>query len=251
MTRRRFYAPPEAFDLRTGQVTLALDEARHLREVLRLKPGDQVRVFDGGGNEYSATIEKALRDSAMLALGEKVVPQSAESPLKLTLAVAMLKGDKFDLVVQKATELGVSEIIPVMTKFADIRLHNASDASKRVSRWQRISLEASKQSGRAVLPIIQAPLEFDSVVTGGSDDATLRVMFGERDGESMAALPETVPSQTITTLIGSEGGWAVEEIESARKHRWKVVTLGGRILRAETAAIAATTLIQHRYGDLR
>ena len=250
MTRRRFYAPPEAFDFRTKQVTLAVDEARHLREVLRLKAGDQVKVFDGSGNEYSAIIEKAMRDSAMLRLGERVEPTSVESPLKLILAVALLKGDKFDLVVQKATELGVNEIVPVMTKFADIRLHDSADASKRLARWQRISLEAAKQSGRASLPEISEPVDFSSVVSDENDD-TLRVMFVERNGESMAELPSSVSTESAIALVGSEGGWADEEINSAREHGWKIVTLGGRILRAETAAIAITALMQHLYGDLR
>ena len=250
MTRRRFYAPPEAFDLRTKQVSLAVDEARHLREVLRLKPGDHVKVFDGSGNEYSATIEKAMRDSALLRLGEQLEPASVESPLRLTLAVALLKGDKFDLVVQKATELGVSEIVSVMTRFADIRLHDSADASKRVTRWQRISLEAAKQSGRAVLPLVNAPVDLSALVSHEADGA-LRVMFAERNGESLSELPASVPSQTITILVGSEGGWADEEVESARGHGWKIVTLGGRVLRAETAAIAVTALMQHKYGDLR
>lgn len=251
MTRRRFYAPPEAFDFRAKQVTLAVDEARHLREVLRLKAGDEVKVFDGSGNEYSAIIEKAIRDSALLRLGEQVEPASVESPLRLILAVALLKGDKFDLVVQKATELGVNEIIPVMTKFADIRLHDSADASKRVARWQRISLEAAKQSGRAVLPVINAPVEFGSLVSSDSDHDSLRVMFAERDGESLAEPPATISTQSVIALVGSEGGWADEEINAARERGWKIVTLGGRVLRAETAAIVVTTLMQHRYGDLK
>ena len=115
MTRRRFYAPPDAFDFQNKQVSLAGDEAKHLREVLRLKPGDVVRVFDGIGHEYNAVVAKAMRDAAVLELGEKTEPASQESPLHLTLAVALLKGDKFDLVVQKATELGVNQLVPVMT----------------------------------------------------------------------------------------------------------------------------------------
>jgi 16S rRNA (uracil1498-N3)-methyltransferase len=250
MTRRRFYAPPEAFDFRTKRVSLSVDEARHLREVLRLRQGDQVRVFDGSGNEYAATIEKALRDSALLQLGEQVELASVESPLRLTLAVALLKGDKFDLVVQKATELGVNEIVPVMTRFADIRLRDSADASKRVTRWQRISLEAAKQSGRAALPVINAPIDFSALVSN-EVDSTLRVLFAEQHGESLSSLPATVPSQTVTILVGSEGGWADEEIESARERGWHIVTLGGRVLRAETAAITVTALMQNRYGDLK
>jgi 16S rRNA (uracil1498-N3)-methyltransferase len=250
MTRRRFYAPPEAFDFHARQVSLAGDEAKHLREVLRLKPGDGVRVFDGAGNEHHAVVLKAMRDLAVLELGDKTPPAAEESPIQLTLALALLKGDKFDLVVQKATELGVKELVPVMTKFADVRLHDPSDAAKRVTRWHRIALEAAKQSGRATLPQIHSPIAFAELIERDGDDG-LRVMFAERTGRSIIDLPEALSSSSVSILVGSEGGWSPEEIEAAREHGWKIVTLGGRILRAETAAITVTALIQHRFGDLK
>lgn len=250
MTRRRFYAPPEAFDFNNKQVSLGGDEARHLREVLRLKAGDGVRVFDGAGNEYNAIVVKAMRDSAVLEVGEKTEPVSGESPIQLTLALALLKGDKFDLVVQKATELGVTELVPVMTKFADIRLHDPSDAAKRVTRWQRIALEATKQSGRAAVPQINSPIPFAELIERESNDG-LRVMFAEQEGEPMTELPASITTPSVFVLVGSEGGWSPEEIGAAKEHGWKIVTLGGRIMRAETAAIAVSALIQHRYGDLK
>jgi len=251
MTRRRFYAPPEAFDFHARQVSLGVDEARHLREVLRLKSGDGVSVFDGAGNEYNAVVVKAMRDSAVLELGEITEPTSQESPLYLTLALALLKGDKFDLVVQKATELGITKLVPVMTKFSDIRLHDPADASKRIARWQRIALEAAKQSGRAALPDIHAPVPFHELLQRETADGALRVMFAERGGQSMSNLADTVSTRVVSVLVGSEGGWAPEEIASAEEHGWKIVTLGGRVVRAETAAITVTALMQHRYGDLK
>src|ERR1044071_10394259 len=150
MSRRRFFAPPEAFNKQT--VTLTGDEARHLRDVLRLKAGDEVFVFDGAGKEFRCTIDSARRDQAFLSQCHEIAPTHPESPLQLTLAVALLKGEKFDLVVQKTTELGVAEIVPVMTRHADIHLRDAGDAEKRVSRWKRIAMEAAKQCGRAVVP---------------------------------------------------------------------------------------------------
>ena len=132
MTRRRFYAPPAAFT--RDAVHLDADEARYLREVLRLKVGDQVYVFNGEGREFRCTIEEARRDSSLLKVVEEIEPARTESPLSLTLAVALLKGEKFDLVVQKATELGVTAITPVTTKLADIRFRDQSDARKRVTR---------------------------------------------------------------------------------------------------------------------
>ena len=249
MTRRRFYAPPEAFDFNNNQVSLGGDEARHLREVLRLKAGDGVRVFDGAGNEYNAIVVKAMRDSAVLEVGEKTEPVSGESPIHLVLALALLKGDKFDLVVQKATELGVSELVPVMTKFADIRLHDPSDAAKRVTRWQRIALEAAKQSGRASVPEIDSPIALAELMERENNDG-LRVMFAERDGQPMTLLPASITTPRVCVLVGSEGGWSPEEIGAAKEQGWEIVTLGGRIMRAETAAITVTALIQHLYGDL-
>ena len=252
MTRRRFYAPPGAFNFRTQTATLTADEARHLREVLRLKVGDEIFVFDGAGKEFQCRIEESRRDSASLTVISEVSPARPESPLNLRLAVALLKGEKFDLVVQKSTELGVNRIVPVMTKLADIRLRDESDAAKRVTRWQRIALEAAKQCGRSVVPEVAAPVSFESLVQEVDAPRNLRLLFSERDGLPLQkAVESSDPERTnINALVGSEGGWTDAELEAARQNGWQIVTLGGRTLRAETAAIAVTTLLQHLAGDL-
>ncbi|HLM23498.1 MAG TPA: 16S rRNA (uracil(1498)-N(3))-methyltransferase [Pyrinomonadaceae bacterium] len=243
MTRRRFHALPGAFNDRT--VTLGTDEARHLRDVLRLKAGDEVYVLDGRGREFRCSVVNTSRDAVELRIESEVEPAKPESQLQLNLCVALLKGEKFDLVVQKATELGVSKVTPLITRYADIHLRDESDAAKRVSRWQRIALEAAKQSGRAFLPEISAPVAFDSVAAEG-----LGVMFSERGGEALESLIMHTPA-SITALVGSEGGWSDEELESARARNFHVITLGGRILRAETAALTVIVLLQHLFGDLR
>jgi len=242
MTRQRFHAPPTAFTQTT--VTLTADEARHLRDVLRLKTGDEVYVFDGRGREFRCSVLNIKRDSAELRIDAEVEPAKPESHLQLNLCVALLKGEKFDLVVQKATELGVTTITPLITRYADIHLRDQSDATKRVARWQRIALEAAKQSGRAFVPEVSLPVPFETVL----DVEGIKVMFSERAGEAFESL---TAANSITALVGSEGGWADEEIETARARNFHIVTLGGRILRAETAAIAITTLMQHRFGDLK
>src|SRR5262245_25926930 len=180
MSRRRFFAPPSAFNFSKRTVTLTADEARHLREVLRLKAGDEVQVFDGEGREFRAVVSQARREFAELELGDEIEPPKPESPLNLTLAVALLKGEKFDLVVQKGTELGVNKFIPLVTRYADIRLRDESDAAKRVTRWQRIALEAAKQCGRSVVPEVTAPAQFASAI---SENQCL--MFSERDGHAL------------------------------------------------------------------
>ena len=146
--------------------------------------------------------------------------------------------------MQKATELGVTTITPLLTRYADIHLRDQSDATKRVARWQRIALEAAKQSGRAFVPEITSPVSFEAAL----DVEGMGIMFSERGGEAFENLTE---ASSITVLVGSEGGWSDEEIDAARARNFHIVTLGGRILRAETAAIAVTVLMQHRFGDLK
>ena len=226
-------------------VTLAADEARHLRDVLRLKTGDEVYVFNGSGQEFRGTVSNLGRDSVEVGVESEVEPAKPESQLQLNLCVALLKGEKFDLVVQKATELGVNKVTPLVTRYADIHLRDEADAIKRVARWQRIALEAAKQSGRALVPEIKAPAAFASVL---AETEGFGVVFSERKGagwDSLASRPSD-----ITALVGSEGGWSDEELESARARNFHIVTLGGRVLRAETAAITVTALLQHRFGDL-
>jgi len=262
MSRRRFHAPPGAFAPGGKAVTLAGEEARHLRDVLRLKRGEEVFVFDGEGREYRCVIEEARRDGAQLEVSEEVSPASPESPLDLTLATALLKGEKFDLVVQKATELGVARILPVMTKLADVRLRDEGDAIKRTARWQRIALEAAKQSGRARVPQINQPIAFARLIEDNFQDdfqdapasfETSRLLFSERGGVGLLETMERWPDmpQGATALVGSEGGWTDEELASAHDAGWNIVTLGGRIMRAETAAIAITALLQHLLGDMK
>lgn len=243
MSRRRFFAPPSAFNFGKRVVTLTSDEARHLREVLRLKTGDEVQVFDGAGREFRAVVAQARREFAELEIRDEIEPLKPESPLQLTLAVALLKGEKFDLVVQKGTELGVNRFIPLATRYADIRLRDEADAAKRVTRWQRIALEAAKQCGRAVVPEITTPASFESVI---SEDSCL--MFSERGGQ---ALNKDLKADNLIAIVGSEGGWSDEELDQARAADVPIVTLGGRVLRAETAAIATAVLLQHLYGDLK
>jgi 16S rRNA (uracil1498-N3)-methyltransferase len=243
MTRRRFFAPPSAFNFNKRTVLLAADEARHLREVLRLKVGDEVQVFDGAGREFRAIVSQARREVAELEIRDEIASLKPESPLHLTIAVALLKGEKFDLVVQKGTELGVNRFIPIVTRYADIKLRDEADAAKRVTRWQRIALEAAKQCGRSVVPEVTQPVPFESVI--GEDSC---LMFSEREGQT---LNTDLKPNNLVAIVGSEGGWSDQELDAARAARVPIVTLGGRVLRAETAAIAAAVLLQHLYGDLK
>ncbi len=251
MTRRRFYAPTVAFSADEKSVVLDAAETVHLRDVLRLQIGAEVFVFDGTGREFSCAVAKIGRNSSDLNILSEVDPSRPESPLNLTLGVALLKHEKFDLVVQKATELGVNRIMPVTSERADVRPRLDDHTDKRMARWQRIALEAAKQSGRARVPEVALPVSFASF-TSALGEFDLALMFAERAGQSLASIYAAAPNpvKTLGALIGPEGGWTDEEIESAHEAGWGIATLGGRIMRAETAAIAVVTLLQHQFGDL-
>jgi 16S rRNA (uracil1498-N3)-methyltransferase len=248
--RRRFYAP--VLTGLPGRELLALDadESRHLRDVLRLKVGDEVFLFDGKGREYRARIADISIKVFLDVLGE-VEPASPESPLLLTLGIALLKGEKFDLVIQKGTELGVSRIVPLETKHADVQIRDG--IQRRVLRWRRVALEAAKQSGRASVPQIESPVTFEHFITTGHlhEDKPWRALFAERGGVTLAeAASQISRPKAAHALVGPEGGWSTEELDRAAAHGWNIITLGGRILRAETAAIAITALLQNLFGDL-
>ncbi|MGH9819451.1 MAG: RsmE family RNA methyltransferase, partial [Pyrinomonadaceae bacterium] len=158
---------------------------------------------------------------------------------------AITKGEKFDLVVQKAVELGVWRMVPLYTARCEVK---PGGSEKRLDRWRKIALEAAKQTGRARLMAIDEPIDLrkftDSVITAG--DHTI-IMFSERGGGDFARIK---PTKKITAVIGPAGGWDDSELNITRDRGFTVVTLGGRILRAETAAIAFAALLQHRFGDL-
>jgi len=256
MTRRRFYAPPEAFAPDGSEVALSAEETRHLRDVLRVRAGEEVSVFDGEGREFACVVAGAPARgrgaTARLEVLKPAEPPSPESPLELTLAVALLKGEKFDLVVQKATELGASRVVPVATRRSDVRLRDARDAEARAERWRRLALEAAKQCGRARLPAVEGPAALGAFLSRPARGDELRLFFAERGGAPLAGPPGggVESPAAVTALVGPEGGWDEEEISEAQARGWRAVTLGGRVLRAETAAIVVAALLQHLYGDL-
>lgn len=239
MTLRRFHAPAEKFNNQT--VTLDFEQTRHLRDVLRLRKAEKIQIFDGEGSEFVCEIVTIEKKETRLKIVEEISPAAPESNLNLTLAVALLKGEKFDLVVQKAVELGVTKLVPLNTKRADVRF---TGAERKLERWRKIIVDATKQCGRAKLLEITAPLEFEKFI---KTHIGAGILFAERNGESFSTVKI---NQQIIAVIGSEGGWEETEIEAARKNDFQIVTFNGRILRAETAAISIAAILQHQFGDL-
>lgn len=251
MQRRRFYAAPDAIS--GSRIDLARDETHHLARVLRLKVGDEAFVFDGCGREYRCRILALDTHRARLEMIEPLMDK-IESPVFLTLAQALAKGEKFDFIVQKATELGVRRIVPLTTRYTDVKLSEETSA-KRLARWQRIALEALKQSGRRQLVDIAHPMTVAAFLESSVPPAALAtpalLVFSERAGSSITtALAQAVDPQNVIACIGPEGGWSTAELAQFAAHGARAVTLGPRILRTETAALAALTLIQYARGDL-
>ena len=237
---RRFFAPTNSFT--DNLVTLDTDETRHLRDVLRLHVGDEVSVFDGAGKEFACSISEIGKKETLLAVAREIEPSSPESPFAITIAATVLNGEKYDLIVQKAVELGVTKLIPLITIRCDVK---QKDAARRLERWRRIAMEATKQTGRAKLMEIIEPAAFEKLID--ELDSENVVLFSERDGVDFSTI---TPDKKITALYGPKGGWDDVELKMAAEHDINIVTLGGRILRAETAAIAITAILQHRFGDL-
>ncbi|MCS6875081.1 MAG: 16S rRNA (uracil(1498)-N(3))-methyltransferase [Pyrinomonadaceae bacterium] len=234
----RFYAPPQSFV--SKKIFLEEEETKHLRSVLRLCKGSIVRVFDGKGREFLCRIEKIDRKYSEALILQECEPKSPESSFDLHLAVSLIKGEKFDVVIQKAVELGVKSLTPLITKRSEVK-----PSERRQKRWQNIVIQASKQSGRAKLMEIHAVSSFRDFIEKSSSKL---ILFSERDGKSFSEVPYF---SELTAIIGPEGGWDDEELRLARNKGVLVVSLGGRTLRAETASIVAATILQHRFGDLR
>jgi 16S rRNA (uracil1498-N3)-methyltransferase len=256
MARRRFYASPD--EINGSAIRLSRDESHHLTRVLRLNVGEEVFVFDGCGREYRCSFIAFEHSCARLEISETLFDKS-ESMINITLAQALAKGEKFDLIVQKATELGASAIVPLVTAHTDVKLSDER-SEKRLERWRRISLEAMKQCGRRRLVEIAPPLTlkeyldvFQAQDTAPSDLKIPRTLliFSERGGTSITdALARSVDKSAIIALIGPEGGWSDEELALLDERGARAVTLGPRVMRTETAAVVAVTLIQHILGDL-
>jgi 16S rRNA (uracil1498-N3)-methyltransferase len=214
------------------------NELRHLR-TLRLGAGARLVVFDEQGNEHEARVERVGARLAEVVVHATHRPKR-ESALDLVLAPALLKGNKMDLVVEKAVELGVRRIAPIATR-------HTLGAASRAERWRRIALAAAKQSGRTSVPAIDEPVPLDRLVRAPWPGLRL-IAWEDEQEQPLDAVP--VPAEAVVIVVGPEGGFAEDEVQDARAHGFTSVTLAPRVLRAETAAIIAAALCQHRWGDL-
>jgi 16S rRNA (uracil1498-N3)-methyltransferase len=241
MARRRFFVHRDS--IRDGTATLPDDQAHHLRHVLRIGNGEVVEIFDGQGGGYFGEVE--WRRSGVCIRNLQSLPAPG-SPLRLILAAALIKPAKFEWMLQKATELGVDEIIPLNTRLSDLRIPPGKTAL-RLDRWDRIVKEASKQSRRFTAPQVHEPVNFSDFLAAESLAADVRLLFYEK-AEARWQPGARMPSNGVALCIGPEGGWDESEIKQAKDAGFNIVGLSPGILRAETAAVAALAIIQHHWG---
>jgi 16S rRNA (uracil1498-N3)-methyltransferase len=234
MARRRFFVD----HVRSGHAQIQGDDAHHLTRVLRVEAGQKYEISDNR-DVYLAEIETARKDLVSFTVIERI--GTPETPVRITAAVALIKFERFEWLIEKATELGVESIVPIMAERSEKGLDLA--AGKRSERWRRIAREASEQSRRARLPEISEILGFAEAVALKAD---LKLALDEQPGAApiLAALPRaTSRDTTVALLVGPEGGWTERERSMFTASGWTPVSLGAAILRAETAAIAAISVV--------
>ena len=243
----RFFIRTES--IQGTSATLTGPELTHLRRVLRLIVGDIVTLFDNSGREHEAVIRSLNSDQAQLEI-RRSYESGRESPLKLNLALGLTKGGKMDFVVEKATELGVAAILPFTSSFT-VPKFDENKLAKRVERWRKIALSAAKQCGRTHVPEILPLCEFHRLVEGAGASA-LKLLFWEKEmAQTLRHVHGTnTEPPAILIAIGPEGGLSTPEAELAMARGFYTVHLGRRILRAETAAVTAVSLVQFLWGDL-
>jgi len=237
----RFYCPELTPDLDV----LPLSDAahRHAVQVLRLKQGDHLAVFDGQGLEYQAVLEQISKRQSTIKLLEQVV-DNKESPLKITLLQSISRGERMDYALQKAVELGVTRIIPVITERCNVQLSNGR-ADKRWAHWRGVMISACEQSGRSVLPELEQVTSLDEVLNNSSLQGKIVLEpLAENSFSSLGTMTE------VSLLIGPEGGFSEQELVQIQAAAFQSVQFGPRILRTETATAASLAVIQTLWGDL-
>ncbi|MFH2012764.1 MAG: 16S rRNA (uracil(1498)-N(3))-methyltransferase [Pseudomonadota bacterium] len=243
----RFFIDKRSIDENIG--ILVGEDVKHISKVLRLGVGDKLFLFDDAGWEYHAKIKETGTKELKVDIFQKFLPHR-ESPIEIVLGQALPKQTKMDFIVQKGTELGVSEILPFSSDRSIPKLTN-DKSFKKVERWRKIALEATKQCGRNFPPKIAHPIDFSEILKKDLKDAFKLILWEE---ERSVGLKEVLDinqdAAKFFILVGPEGGFSSSEIEKARKAGFNVAKMGIRVLRSETASISILSIVQHRFGDL-
>lgn len=236
-------------DISEGFAYIKNEDVKHIYKVLRLKVGETIAVNDLQGSEYLGKITDISKTEVAVKLMEKLAVNN-ESPVNIYLFQGLPKSSKMDLIVQKATELGVKEITPVVTERVVVKTE--LNEFKKVDRWNRIALEACKQSKRSLIPAINIPIEFEELLSKLRTMDLIVVPYENEEGYGIKNLVKKIAGHIneIAVVIGPEGGFEEEEIETLKNIGANIVTLGPRILRTETAGFVCTSILLYELGDM-
>jgi len=251
----RFYVPPDA--LHEDHAWITGDELKHLSVVLRLRAGDPVEVFDGRGRGFSGRLAEVGKTHAVV-VREAPITEARDSALRIGLAQGIPKGDRMEWITQKATELGVDSLLPLELDRCVVHLGGETKRQDRQARWQKTALEAAKQCGRLTVPTVLPPVALDPflrriqpsdllLIPWEQGGQPLRDFFAEEERGKMIRSPG---EGQIWIMIGPEGGMTEAEVETGRRIGGRVLTLGPRILRTDTAGLMLLSVLQHRWGDM-
>ncbi|OIO32830.1 MAG: hypothetical protein AUJ70_04680 [Candidatus Omnitrophica bacterium CG1_02_40_15] len=233
----RFYVPPDSIFPDKNIIEIKdKSEAHHIRDVMRLKKGDDVNIFDGKGREFSCFIEEVKRDAVIIKIKEakSFVGEGFKPSPTITLYQAIPKKTKMDFIVEKAVELGVSQIVPIIT---DRTIPEIKDFTKKVEQWKRIGMASSKQCGRTILPVISDVMYFDGALIDSKQKAMAVFASLARDSKPLKDILRGLSPKTIAVFVGPEGDFSPREVFMAKENGCSMCSLGSLVLKSETAAI--------------
>lgn len=238
-----FFVNPEQIE--NDKIFVEGSDVNHMKNVLRMRPGEQMEINDGNGNSYLCELEGYEVEKARLQILE-LRKADVELPSKLYLFQGLPKSDKMELIIQKAVELGVYEVIPVVTKRAVVKL-DEKKAAKKTTRWNAISEGAAKQSGRSRIPEVREVMTFAEALEYAKNLDVVLIPYEKAEGmqKTRQVIAEIAPGQSVGIFIGPEGGFEESEVELAVEHGVVPITLGRRILRTETAGLAALSILMY------
>lgn len=245
----RFFVSPEAVDKGSGLITVTGEDVNHIKNVLRLANGDMLEISDGAGNDYSVVIEKLEKDRIISVIKE-VSQNRTEPPVEVILYQGIPKSDKMDLIIQKCVELGVGRVVPVITERTVVRFDGSRDVSAKTARWQKISLEASKQCGRGRIPIVAEPVRFGKALEEARGCELSIIPYEKESTRGLAGCLAMGKYRSVAVFTGPEGGFTEDEIRKAELSGAIPVSLGPRILRTETAGLAVLSILMYELGDM-
>lgn len=248
----RFFVSPSNINIEGNEIIINGEDVKHISKVLRLTKGDLVEICDGKAYEFIAEINSVTKDEVILRIKDQQ-PLKSEPPIEVILYQSIPKSTKMDLIIQKTTEMGIKEVIPIITDRTIVQFKDDKDKEKKTDRWQKIAIEAAKQSKRGEIPKIHYPITFKEALEHCQIN-NLNIIAYEK--ENNTGIKESIMtakdnnSKKIGIWIGPEGGFTEKEIHAAKEQGVQAITLGPRILRTETAGFTVLSIVMYELGDL-